>query len=372
MGVTIKQLAATKAAEIKAEAKAEAEKLSKGALPSALSVTETADSKSRAVTTGFFKALASRDSSAMATAQKAVQAEYAAKAQTVDGQTTTPGDQGGILVPLTVDQNIQTQLQFISPIRKYARVISNAPAKLELPSAAGGDAYWVAEATAPTESAVTFKSVNLVPEMLASRIKGITLQFLADVAINPSAQTFLEQQLATKAALEENKAFINGDGANKPFGIRSSAVTPASVDQAGAALAWTDLSAVMFKLPTAYRALGVFMLPSAALLKVINLKDSQGRPIYVQSVSADVPSTILGRPAIIVDEIPANLGTGTDETEIWYSVLSEYAIGDRLGTQFDLGTSGDDFDKAQYTLRMLKRTGGIPTSNNHAVLKKVK
>ena len=71
---------------------------------------------------------------------------------------------------------------------------------------------------------------------------------------------------------------------------------------------------------------------------------------------------------MIVDEIPTNLGGGSNASEIWYGVFSDYVIGDRLGTTFDLGTAGDDFNKAQYTLRMLKRVGGIPTSNQFAKL----
>lgn len=367
MGLTIKQLAAQKAAEIKADAKAEADKVSKGALPATPSVTETAESKSRAVTTGFFKALASTNQAGMAEAQKAVRAEYKAKAQTIG----TP-DEGGILVPLTVDENIRTELDYISPIRRIARVISNAPARLQLPAASGGDAYWVDEADLIPETAVTFSVKELVPEKLASRIKGITMEFLQDAAINPSAQALLESQLAQKAALVENAAFVNGDGANKPFGFRSAAVTPASLAQAGAALAWGDLLALQFKLPSAQRNNGVYVMSSAALAKVLGLKDAQNRPLYINSITEGGASTLLGRPVFIVDEIPGNLGAGTDETEVWYGVFSDYVIGDRLGTTFDLGTSGDDFDRAQYTLRMLKRVGGVPTSNHFAKLTAVK
>jgi HK97 family phage major capsid protein len=365
--MTIKELAAAKAKELKAEAKAQAEKVSKGALPGTPSIKETEASKSKAITSGFFKALATQDHTAMAEAQKAIRAEYKAKAQTIG----TP-DEGGILVPITVDQNISTELDYISPIRRIARVISNAPARLQLPAASGGDAYWVDEAAVIPETEVKFSVKELVPEKLASRIKGITMEFLQDAAINPSAQALLESQLAQKAALVENAAFVNGDGANKPYGFRSSAVTPLSLAQAGATLTWGDLLALQFKLPSAQRNNGVYVLSSAGLAKVIGMKDAQGRPLYINSITEGGQSTLLGRPVFIVDEIPGNLGAGTNETEVWYGVFSDYVIGDRLGTTFDLGTSGDDFDRAQYTLRMLKRVGGVPTSNNFAKLTAVK
>lgn len=324
-------------------------------------VTKTEDTKNREIHKGFFLALSSKDSSLMGKIQNSIRDQYKEKAQTIGTDS-----EGGILVPLTVDQNIQKTLDYISPIRQIARVISNAPAKLRLPSASGGVAYWVAEAATIDSTAVTFASKDLVPEKLASIIPGITVEFLQDVAINPSAQALLEQQLATKAALKENDAFVNGDGTDKPFGFRSSAITPYSYTQAGAALAYGDFVKLMFKLPTAYRNLGAFVMNSNSLSKVIGLEDEQGRPLFVPSMSQGAPATILGRPVVIVDEIPNNVGTGGNKTEIWYGVFSDYVIGDRLGTTFDLGTNDDDFAKAQYTLRMLKRVGGVPTSNNFA------
>lgn len=326
-------------------------------------ITRSAEETARQMNKAFFSALATSDNGAMSNVQKSIREEYKAKAQTIGVDS-----EGGILVPLTVDQNIQKQLDYISPIRQIARVISNAPAKLRLPSATGGTAYWVAEAATISTTAVTFASKDLVPEKLASIIPGITVEFLQDAAINPSAQALLESQLATKAALVENLAFVSGDGTDKPWGFRSSAVTPTSVTQAGIALSYGDLVALLFKLPTAYRNQGTFVLNSVALAKLIGMEDEQGRPLFIPSITEAAGGTLLGRPVVIVDEIPSNVGTGGNKTEIWYGVFSDYVIGDRLGTTFDLGTAGDDFNKAQYTLRMLKRVGGIPTSNNFAKL----
>lgn len=58
--------------------------------------------------------------------------------------------------------------EYISPLRQIARVISNAPARLQLPAADGGQAYWVAEAALIPETEVNFSVKELVPEKLAS------------------------------------------------------------------------------------------------------------------------------------------------------------------------------------------------------------
>lgn len=365
MKKTIKEYMAEKVAEA-------AKSKSKNQVPGGSTpiATETEDSKNREINKNFFLSLANKDFQGMSTAQKNIREQYKAKAQTIGGGTN--GDEGGVLVPITVDTNIQTELEYISPIRQIARVISNAPAILRLPNASGGQAYWVEEAEDITDTAVTFATKELKPHKLASMVPGITAEFLQDVAVNPSALALLEKMLATKAALVENAAFTSGDGTDRPYGFRSSAVTPYSVDQAGATLDWTDFVSVQFKLPTAYRAQGSYVLPSAVLQKVISMKDEAGRPLFIPTVKDGVPGTILGRPVVIVDEIPSNLGSGTNESEIWYGVFSDYVIGDRLGTTFDLALDDGDFRKVQQSLRMVKRVGGVPTSNHFAVLRKVK
>ena len=360
----VKDYVAQKAAEA---AKNKSKDHVPGGAGAAPNIEQSDKAKNEAINKDFFTALANKDHNLMAKSQGEIRKQYS-ELYKEKAQTIGTDSEGGILVPVTVDSSIQRTLEYISPIRQIARVISNAPAKLKLPSASGGAAYWTAEADDIDPTAVTFSAKELVPEKLASIIPGITIEFLQDVAVNPSAQTLLEQQLATKAALKENDAFVNGDGTDKPWGFRSSAVTPYSQAQAGANLAFGDLVALMFKLPTAYRNLGTFVLPSAVLAKIIGLEDEQGRPLFIPAITEAGGATLLGRPVIVVDEIPTNLGAGTNESQIWYGVFSDYVIGDRLGTTFDLGTAGDDFTKAQYTLRMLKRVGGVPTSNNFARL----
>lgn len=117
---------------------------------------------------------------------------------------------------------------------------------------------------------------------------------------------------------------------------------------------WGDLVALKFKLPTAYRNLGVFVLPSAALKNFIGMKDSQGRPLFLDAITEAGGATLLGRPCYIVNEIPTPGTSPNFATETWYVLFSDYVIGDRLGAMFDLGTSNDEFDKTVYTLRMLK------------------
>jgi HK97 family phage major capsid protein len=68
----------------------------------------------------------------------------------------------------------------------------------------------------------------------------------------------------------------------------------------------------------------------------------------------------MGRPIYVVDEIPANLGTGTNATELWFGVFKNYYIGDRGTLSVDYGTQGTDFAADKISLRVTKRVAGIP------------
>ena len=281
----------------------------------------------------FYKALASGDRAEMKAVQGEIAKDYKAK-----GQTVGTDNQGGILVPVTVSQSIQDKLEYVSPMRRIATVINNMPAKLVLNSGSLPTTYWVAEGAPITESGVTFAQATLEPHKAAGLDK-FTSEVLEDAAINPSIQNYVEDCFVLSLALLENAAFVNGDGSGKPYGFRSSAITPLSVAQASTALAYGDLVALKYKLSTAYRETGVYVMPSAAIQNIE--VQAAAYPYYRESIAVDATATLLGRPVYIVDEIPANLGTGTNETEIWYGNFKQYFIGDRGGLRVDLGTDAE-------------------------------
>jgi len=350
-------------AEFSADVENKLKALSKDAI--AKKVNNDDDEKARVKS--FFKALASGDRTEMREVQTDLEKDYKAK-----GQTVGTSNQGGILVPTTIDQSIRDKLEYVSPMRRISTVISNMPAKLVLSTGSLPTTYWVAEGAAITESGVTFTQKTLTP-FKAAGLDKFTSEVLADAASNPSIQNYVEDRFVLSLALLENAAFVSGDGSGKPFGFRSSAITPASVAQGAAALTYGDLVALKYKLGTAYRETGTFVLPSTAVQLVETLKDTTGRPIWRDSIAVNVPATLLGRPVEIVDEIPSNLGTGTNESEIWYGNFKQYMIGDRGALRVDLGTDADDFSKDKVSLRIIKRVAGMPVGDyNFAKLTAVK
>jgi len=340
------------------------------------------DHKSKSVTTeerqlasDFYQALSTKNMRAIEEVNERVEKQWHGKVQEIG--TIGTGTAGGVLVPTTVADSIIEQLIYISPMRQIAQVIDNMPAQLQLPNESNlVTAYWVAEATGITPSAEVFAPNILTPYKLAG-LDTFTSELLQDAATNPSIQRFVENRFAVALALAENAAFVSGTGSGQPWGFRSSQVTPASVAQSGAGLAYTDVTALMFKLATAYRAQGVFLTSSAGLQALVNVRDTQGRPIWIDSFSGlaqgttgnglaagNQAGTVLGRPLYVIDEIPSNLGSGSNHTELWYIDPSRYVIGDRQGLTVDYGTQGTDFAADQISLRVVKRVAGMPIDSN--------
>ncbi|WP_407107248.1 phage major capsid protein [Rhodococcus aetherivorans] len=353
MGLTIKQLAAEKAKEIKAEA----EKASKAALPAGEpNITKDKDVKQREQVSAFYKALAEKDRHAMHNINKEIADEYAKK-----GQNVTTAADGGYLVPTTVAESILQKRRELSEFRRLTTTIENLKGKYDLPTEdTKPTAHWVAEGAKPTESKSTFGQKQLVLHKIAGLVN-FTYESLQDTASNPSLQKLVEDQLAFVITTEENAAIVNGNGTTQPFGFRSADITPASVAQAGAGLEYTDITKLRRTLSTAYRKFGVFVTSSAGAEALENIRDLQDRPIWREGLAGGNPTTVLTRPVIEMDEIPSDLGAGTDKTEIWFLDPSFYYLGTGEAMRIDWGTSDDDFSRDQIKLRLIDRIGGRPT-----------
>lgn len=290
--------------------------------------------------------------------------EYREKA----GQDIGTGADGGVLVPVTLRNNIIEKMHYISPIRQIATVINDMPALLDMPyDNALPTTYWVGEGATITTSNATFAKKQLVPYKLAG-LDPFSYESLVDTAVTPDLQRLVEDRFAIALALAENAAFTNGtgSGASQPYGFRSSDISPTSItgNTTPGNLAYTDVTNLMFNgIGTAYRQIGHFLTSSKGIQLLLNLKDTQGRPLYLPGqagLANGNVDTFLNRPVHVIDEIPTNLGTGSVSTELWFCVPSMYWIGNRGAMRTDYGTNGTDFAQDQISLRMIERVAGRP------------
>lgn len=156
------------------------------------------------------------------------------------------------------------------------------------------------------------------------------------------AQTVRDDLLKVMAR-REDLAFIRGDGsANTPRGIRNWLLAGnwiAAMDAgiaANAAAAEAALRTVVSRVEDADVNMtnpGWIMRASAKNF-LANLRDALGNKLFP---SIEANGQLLGWPIHVTSQIPNNLGTDGDETEIYFGEFSEAMIGDSM--ELSIGVS---------------------------------
>lgn len=254
----------------------------------------------------------------------------------------------GSVVPSELYDAIIEQSRRWTVIRKYAFVFKMA-GKLDLPrEGTMVTAYWVAENASITESTPTTNTLSLEDHGVATLIK------VSWKLLNTASQNIVDfvATLSAKAITDkEESAFVDGDGSGKPLGIRqTSGLT--SIAQAGGSFAYSDLMALYYTLPAGYRQSGAFLTSSKGARLIHSLADTAGRPLFQPGQSLD---ELFGRPLIVSEDIPSNLGAGTNETEIYFGDLFNYWIKD--GSDIEMATQ-DQIENLQTKVVVYKYVDG--------------
>lgn len=264
------------------------------------------------------------------------------------------GADGGFLVPTEFRAEIVAKLLKAAVIRPRTTVIPMGRDKMEVPADANNvAAAWTAENAALTESNPTLAQIILNTNKLTGLSK-MSRELFADSAIN--VVDYVTGLFARKFAAEEDKAFMTGSGSGQPKGIRQYTVT--SLAQLAAALTGDDIIKLFYTLPSQYRANAVWILHNDVIKLVRLLKDSNNRYLWTDGMN-DAPATLLGRPVLEQNDIPVNLGVGTNESEIWFGDLSYYLIGDRQTIEVESTTEGAGaFENHQVAVKVFERLDG--------------
>lgn len=274
---------------------------------------------------------------------------------------------GGYLTPLEFAGVLVEKLYKLPVIRPYATRFPMSSDKLEVSTEASTPSVnWTNELATITQSDPTFGSVTLQANELIG-ISRMSRQLIADADVNVGIVDWVISRFAEAIGRAEDAAFMAGTGTGQPLGIRGTAGV-ASVAQVGASLAGDDIINLYYTLPIQYRAKAVFLMHDTRAALVRKLKDTSGRYLWADTfegngllASATNP-TVLGRPVLIQNDIPTNLGAGTNESEIWFGDLSFYAIGDREQVFSEVSTQeGTSFEKHRAAVKVGERIDGRAT-----------
>lgn len=158
------------------------------------------------------------------------------------------------------------------------------------------EASWVAMGTAATDSSDTVTAVTLGAYKLIK-----TVEITADVAAMAvdAFETWLVNRLANKLQRAVAAAIISGTGSSQATGLSK---RTADGTYTAAGMTYTDVMAIIAKLPTQYAAGASFVMSRATFYgKVLNIQDTAKHPIVVADVQAPAKFNILGYPVILED-----------------------------------------------------------------------
>ncbi len=281
--------------------------------------------------------------------------------------TLNNGDaSGGFLVPETWEVGIRDDLRTLSPIRSRSTVIQVSSDDYRyLKNLRGLQTGWVGETDARPETATPTLSETKVP--------------MGEIYANPAAsqralddaffdlEGWLNQNISEEFAIEENKAFVTGNGINKPMGILATAGLPTVASGAAAAISNPDVIVEMiYKMSAAYRSGAAFYGNGATTAGLRKLKDGQGNYIWQPGLVAGTPATLGGYEQVELEDMPA---VAAGAFPMFFANLRQgYMIADRIGIR----TLRDPYTHKPFVhFYATKRVGGMVQDPKAFVVLKV-
>ena len=177
-----------------------------------------------------------------------------------------------------------------------------------------GDADWTTElATGNEDTAMEFGKRELHPHPVAKRVK-ISRTLLRKATMGVEA--LVRQRLGYKFAITQEKAFLTGDGSQKPLGIYVASdqgiptARDVSVGNTATEIKFDGLIEAKYSLKGAYWANAAWNFHRDALKQITKLKDGEGQYIWRPSVREGEPDRILGHPYDMSEYTPNTFATG--------------------------------------------------------------
>lgn len=222
---------------------------------------------------------------------------------------------GSLLMPEDICIHVYQKVQDILPLRKLAKVMKISTDSLDvIVDEKSPDAGWTTETQyTPPEESVEFKKIKISTHEIFANLK-ITQKLLDDS--NVDIYNWFLNNISEKIAKVENKAFWLGDGNGKPKGILSyemqeneSASQKFQCFKTGKNGELPEKNQenlfidVASSLNHNYLRNACWIMSRSAYMAVQHIKDDLGYHVF-QSAMTGLPTTILGYPVYIDDDLP--------------------------------------------------------------------
>jgi len=254
--------------------------------------------------------------------------EEIAKALTTSTDETGGG--GGFLVPEEYSTELIEYLRPLSVVRTMNPVIVPMPVgSISIPAMTGGaTAEYIGEGSNIGVSQPAFGQIKLTWKKLATLvpISNDLIRFSS-----PQADAIVRDDLVAAMAQREDAAFIRDDGTNDtPKGLRywiaDDNIIPANgtVNLANVAI---DLGKAILALEEnniKFLRPGWLISPRTKYY-LTTLTDDNGNYVFKDEMAG---GTLLNFPFAVTSQIPSNLGTGANESEVYFVDFADAIIGE--------------------------------------------
>lgn len=246
--------------------------------------------------------------------------------------STTTGSEGGFSVQSEVATRVIDALKAYGGIREAATVLRTEMGNdMSFPTSDGTSEVGelIAQNITATAADPTFGTVAIPVYKFSSKIVAVPFELLQDSQIDVEA--FVENRLVQRIGRATNAFFTTGTGTNQPAGLVTRATTGVTGSTGSTTSITTDnLLALVHSVDPAYRrAAGVgFMMHDNSLLKVRQLKDTAGRPIFLpgyDGMGQAMGDTILGYSVTVNQDMAV---MAANAKSIAFGDLEQYYVRD--------------------------------------------
>lgn len=266
--------------------------------------------------------------------------QFAAKEigdQEVAMAVSTAAGSGGALIPENIHSEVIELLRPRTVVRKLgARSVPLPNGNLSLPRMSGGaTSSYVGEGSDVNATESIFDDIKLAAKTMITLVP-ISNQLIGRAGFN--VEQLVLGDMITAMAVREDKAFLRDDGTgNTPTGFKSVATTASrtkpwsgTVDLATIDAYLDSLILMLMQSDSMMVNPGWAMSPRS-WMKLFGLRDGNGNKVYPEMAQG----LLKGYPIEHTNTIPSNLGTGTNETEIYFADFNDVLIGEQDSMTID-------------------------------------
>ena len=237
---------------------------------------------------------------------------------------STSSSAGGYTIPAGFLAELERKIVFYNPLRSVARIIRTETGNsLPFPTIddTSNSAAVGSENTAPSATDMTFGQVTLGAYRYESLIQ-VSNELLRDSGLDLAGEiaSLLGERIGRKEATDH----ATGNGTTTAQGV----VTGASTGVAGATTTTITLANIMGlrnSLDFGYQQNGAFMMHQTVWNSILQLADSQNRPLFLDLLNGNAPR-LLGYPVIVNNAMASSIAASA--VTVLFGDFSKYYIRD--------------------------------------------